>query len=87
MFTFGVFGWVGLHERACYFLWRPVRVSAILSTAFFIEPLAWSTPLVLELRVSGHGACGFLNATFCFVDVLVGHQTSRVGWKMRSVRV
>ena len=43
MFTFRVFGWVGLHERACfYFLLRPVTVSATLSTAFLAEPLAWS---------------------------------------------
>jgi hypothetical protein len=40
MFTFRVFGRVGLHARACYFLWRPVRASATLSTAFFVEPLA-----------------------------------------------
>jgi hypothetical protein len=36
MFTFWVFGCVALHARACYFLWRPVRVSATLSTAFFM---------------------------------------------------
>src|ERR1019366_4141533 len=50
MFTFRVFGWVGLHARACfYFLLRPVRLSPTLSTAFFAEPLAWSTrPLFLR---------------------------------------
>jgi hypothetical protein len=42
-FTFRAFGSVGLHARACYFLLRPVRVSPTLSTAFFAEPLAWST--------------------------------------------
>jgi hypothetical protein len=43
MVTFRVFGWDGLHARACYLWLRPVRVSPTLSKAFFAEPLAWST--------------------------------------------
>ncbi len=78
MFTFRVFGWVGLHARACfYFLLRPVRVSAALSTAFLTELLAWSTrPFVLQMGVSGQRAGGFLRAAFCRVDVLVGLEFS-----------
>jgi hypothetical protein len=44
MFTFRVFGWGGLHARACFsFFLRPVRVSATFWTALFVEPLAWWT--------------------------------------------
>jgi hypothetical protein len=34
------------------------------------------SPLVVEVSVSGHRAGGFLGATFCLIDVLVGHEPS-----------
>jgi hypothetical protein len=40
---------------------------------FFAEPLACDSPLVLEVSVSGQGAGCFFHATFCLVDVPVGH--------------
>ena len=73
-FTFRVFGWVGFHARACYFLLRPVRVLPTLSTAFFAEPLAWSTrPSFLRCLFPVSAPAASFTLTFCLIGVLVGH--------------
>ena len=71
MSTFRVFGWDGLHARACYLWLRPVRVSPTLSTALVTEPSARRRALVLEVSVSRQRAGCFLHVTFCLIDVLV----------------
>jgi len=43
MFTFRVFGCVGLHARACFYFLRGVRVWVAFASAFLTELLAWST--------------------------------------------
>jgi catalase-related immune-responsive protein len=56
---------------------RPVRLSVTISTAFFAEPLAWSTRPSFFRRLFPVSAAGsFLHATFRLVDVLVGHEPS-----------
>jgi hypothetical protein len=76
-FTFQMFGWGGLDARACfYFLLRPVRVSPILSAAFFAEPLAWSTrPSYLRCQSPVSAPA----ASFTRPCLLVGHGRCLVG--------